>query len=46
MGQTPESDDDFRKALRQPFARAEKKRDPGPSPIGDAKFESDERFGI
>src|SRR3984957_1845129 len=44
--QVAESDDDFREALRQSFARTEIERNSRPSPIGDAKFESNESFRI
>src|SRR5271155_887254 len=46
MWQAPESHNDFRKALRQPFPRAEIEGNSSPSPIGDAKFESHEGFRV
>src|SRR5277367_963153 len=46
MRQTTESNDDFRKALRQPFACTEIEGYPSPSPVRDAKFKGDERFCV
>src|SRR6202021_2713160 len=44
--QAAESHDDFRKALRQPFPRAEIEGNSSPSPIRDAKFESHESLRV
>src|SRR5208337_5094154 len=46
MRHAPESDDDLREALRQPFAGAQIEGDASPAPVGDAELERNEGFGV
>ena len=46
MRHAAEADDDFRKALRQPFAGAQVEGHARPAPVGDAELERHESLGV